>query len=951
MKSSEPLQTNLHILKTKLLIPELRAEIVHRTRLTERIEAGAHGPLTLISAPAGFGKTTLLVEWLRQTARPAVWLSLDPQENDTSRFFNYFTDAINTLYPEVSKEILDLVYSMKSFSAEDLLTLLINQVAAAEKEFTVILDDYHVIENPDIHAGVTFFIEHMPPNFHLLIASRTQPPLPAARLRSRNQVMELTAADLRFNLEETTAFLNQTMGLTLTDPDAAALEQRTEGWITGLQMAALSLRSRSDWKEFILSFSGQHPYVFEFLAEEVLHQQPPEVQDFLLRTSILDMMTGPLCETVVGPQLPEGQGQEMLDMLFRCNLFVNPLDQNHHLYRYHNLFASFLEHLLEDRHPEEVPLLHRRAAHWFEQQGILEEAFKHFLAAGDVECAADGVERSVEIMMKDGGIPLLLGWIKQLPRQLVEHRPRLCLVQAWSLMLIHMDLEGSERCLQLTAAGIAAQRSSRTADEAQSLQMLNNLEGEMLACQSMLATIRGEEKVSLELIRRALESLPPENLFLRSFVSLDMGIYNMMKGRGQEAERLLKEAVHVAQRAGNLMVAVIAWAELGDLYIAQGKLQQALSTYDYALRYVKGPNGKPLLMTGSLYVGIGEVLREQNKLDEAVENLKKGIELSQSWMSMSTLDGHISLARIRQAQGDLDGAMDEMKIARQLAESTESSQLDDFLVTNYSIRMELQRGSLQTAVSLAYQKDPLYHQTSAHDLNYSIQELRRITEARVWLALARAENAPEFLSRARNELQTLLAETETQGRHGMSIEILCLLALVYQEQHEPEQAQTTLRRALAMGELEGYARVFVDEGIPMGNLLALCLAQEPQNSPELHLPTSSYMLGLLGQIEQETGSAWREASRWAQRAVPPPVTPAAVPLPPIGNELLVEPLTPRELEVLRCVAAGASNKEIAQELCLAINTVKRHTNNIFSKLGVNSRAQAAARARELGLIP
>ena len=936
------------LIQTKLLCPRLRVGLVKRLRLRALLDAGVQRALTLISAPAGFGKTTLLAGWAADQSMPVAWLSLDRQDNDLHRFLTYLTQAIEKAVYTSGAQPAGLTGAVQALSLEASLTLIINELAMLTADVALVLDEYHVIDNPEIHRAMDFLLDHQPPRLHLLVASRTDPPLALHLLRARNQIVEIRSSDLQFTRAEATAFLKQTMGLNLSDESIAALDEHAEGWVTGLQFAALAAqdgglgdaRAAGD----LVSVSAHNQYLFDFMAAEVLYQQPEEVQQFLLRTSILDNLTGPLCDAVAAPTAPEGHGQKMLQNLYHHNLFLTALDDAHRVFRYHALFADFLQQALKESYPQEVPELHRRAEAWCIQQGQTEQAIKHALAAGDLEKASDLMEQNNESIMPASGIVSLLSWIRSLPVEWVNRRPRLCLSYAWGLILnfeIDHAEEWIERAMQ-TLPPAVFQTAAQDMDP-----QTRALLGEIEVCQVYVATLRGQGTKSIELSRQALEHLPPDNLFFRSLLALDRGIFHMFHGDVLEAEKTMAEVVRISQQAGNVMTQVLARAQLGEAQALQGRLSRAQATYRQAIQYAQTPDGSPIAIAGLLYIGLGDVLRERNELDAAAQNLIRGITLSREWMRASVFDGYLSLASLSQSQGNPQAVQTYLAEAQHLADSTDASQWDDMLVSAVTAQLALQRGHLQTALNWADQEELLEARPEkcSAQLPFQIHELQQLTLARLWLALGRQEHQPNAAQRALDILDCLEPELQRLGRSGPLIQLRLLRALACQEQDQLSAALQCLQSALAHSEVEGHVRCLLDEGTPMARLVALQLSAQRRVANGAQFPSTGYLRQLLD---------WFAADALAQGE------PATVPSGKLQVEVApsiqqvqadyIEPLTPREMEVLRLIASGLSNQDIAQQLCLSLNTVKRHVNSILSKLGITSRTQAVVRARELGLL-
>lgn len=920
------------ILSTKLYIPPLRPNLTPRPRLIERLNRGLRQApgVTLISAPAGFGKTTLVNEWLRQSDLCAAWLSLDETDNDPVRFLTYLVAALQQIGHTIGQIGQGIVQTPHSAPTEAMLTVLINEIAATSTPFVLVLDDYHVIKAQSIHHALTFLLEHLPPHtgpggqcqgMHMVITCRADPPLPLARWRGRGQLTELREADLRFTSEEAAAFFNRISGLNLSAAQVKALVNRTEGWITGLHLAALSMQGHDDLTGFINGFTGSHRYILDYLTDEVLSRQPEEVQGFLLRTSILDRLSGPLCDAVVvrgageqrsrgendlsapppdssapWPVGPPASSQEILEYLESANLFLISLDDERHWYRYHHLFADLLRHRLRRNSPGQLPALHRRASEWYEQNGLPAEAIGHALAAADFERAAALIEQSAREVLTRGEIAMLLSWLDNLPDELAHSRPRLRIFNAWARAM--------------TGQPDAAESYLQDIDS-------EGLQGEVAAVRAYMAFLQ-QDSCAIELSRQALEHLPKQNSFMRSIMAMRLGTaYYWALGDPVAAMRSLTEAISLGQAAGDSYLVLMATSTLGQAQQMRGQLYQAAETYRQALQLATRSSaqgegrgrgsGHPPPFAGLAHIGLAGLLYEWNDLDEAQRHAQEGIRLGERGQSVDVLQGgcsYLTLAQVYQARGEVDNALEMMRKAEQFAQSHNQAYVIA-LAAALRARLWLVQGNVTAASRWAQERG-----LSANDeLSYA-RETEYITLARVLLAQGQAGEALGLLAR-------LLEAAQAAERMGSTIKVLALQALTFEAQGDVDRAVSALEQALCLAEPESYIRTFVDEGWPMAALLRQALSQGL---------APSYTSRLLAALGESAG----------------PASPVAQPL--------IEPLSERELEVLRLVAAGLSNREIAEELCLSINTVKAHTKNIYSKLNVRGRMQAADRARELDLL-
>jgi len=917
------------LLATKLHPPPVPPGLVSRPHLIDRLNEGLQGNLILLSAPAGFGKTTLLSEWIRNVptfqplnARTFCWLSLDETDNDPIRFFSYYITALQTIRGDLGETALAMMAATPP-PLEAALTVLNNEVSALRGEFVLVLDDYHLIESPAIHSGLAFWLEHMPPQMRLVIATRSDPPVHLARLRGRGLLTELRSSDLRFTLEEAQAFLNSRMRLGITPDGVAALNARTEGWIAGLHLAGISLRGRADAQAFIEAFTGSHQYVLDYLVEEVLIRQPESVQTFLMQTSILDRLSGPLCDAVIesresriensplfttlDSQFSTLSSQAVLEYLAQANLFIVPLDDERLWYRYHRLFVDFLRHRLQRLHGDQLPELHRKAALWFEGQGDAYTAVEHWLKSGELSRAADLVEHDGYSLLEQGLLTLLLSWLSRLPEELVASRPWLCVYHAWALLL-NGQLEAAERRLQdVERLGEIDPSSADGRD----------LRGHLTAIRGYSAAMQGKMLQAIELSRRALELLPEDNLSLRSLIYYLLGGISIMSEDLEGAREALERAAQLAQAAGNIHVAVPALCTIGWLQAERGQLQSAFETYQGAMRVATARGGRALPVSAMAQDGMGALYYEWNDLPAAHQHLLEGIELSRQWGNVDTLvSGAITLSRVLQAQGDPAGALATLQEA-------EESLSGHHVTPRTAARLEVSRGRYwlrQGDLAPAARR----RQQSGIDAQGEIGYLRLVE----YITLARLLMVEGNHGAALHLLERLSEFASDMGLNQYLIEIMALQALILQAQGASDQAQEVLGKSLALAQPEGFVRAFVDEGPPMALLL---------RQAALRGIGSDYIDRLLVAFAGETKDERPKAKADAQSFV-------------VRSSALVEPLTAREIELLRLVAAGLSNQEIAEKLVIAVGTVKAHTASIYGKLDVRSRTQAVARARELGLL-
>jgi LuxR family maltose regulon positive regulatory protein len=903
------------ILATKLVLPPPQHALVPRPHLIARLDAAFAYPVTIISAQAGSGKTSALRSWASRHDALVTWLSLDPEDNDPTRFWTYVIAALQRLQPGLAEQSHAALqaHDQQSRSIESVLTLLLNDLVtfpderssqaprpahgSSRSHMALVLDDYHVIDNPAIHAGIAFLIDHLPAHLHLLIASRSDPPLPLARWRVRNQLHDIRFEDLRFSAEEAAFFLNQIMGLQLVAEDVAALAARTEGWIAGLHLAALSLQSRDAEakRQFVSAFSGSQRYILDYLVEEVLNRQPEHIQYFLLRTSVLEYMLGSLCNALTG----HNDGQAMLEALERANLFVSPMAEDRRWYRYHQLFAEVLRLRLQRDAPDLVPVLHRKAAIWYAEHDLIDDAMYHALQEGDAAWIAELIERYAEETLRRGEGETLRRWLAVVPVEVARTRPRLMLARAVvALNTGHLD----QADVLLDEVTPAAPDEPYTPSIGRDASMLANVPAARELLRASLAGLRGDVAQSLTSMQRALSLMNEQEHGPRMSLRWSMALVDWMRGRLAKAEQAYLDLYAEGQAAGAPHAVLGANALLARVRRARGRLGEALQTYQDGLAFAAGVGAAATPTVAMAYVGMAEVFYQRNQLDQALRYATAAIPLGQQLVSMLTAaTGRAVLAWTHQALGDQAAARAAIDDASRLLPTDQVAALHNPVPAERA-RLLLAQGDLQAALDWATAR----RLSDTDELCYP-HERDYLVFARILLA----QNAPD---RALRMLERLEALAREQGRLESVLEARALTALAQAALGERASAQAALGEALALAQPEGYVRIFADEGAPMAALLR-------QVTGELR----PFALQVLAAIDGSPG-------------------------PPEPSTALVEPLTERELDVLRALAAGLSNRAIAQHLYLSVATVKVHLKHIYGKLAVNSRTEALARARQLNLL-
>jgi len=891
---------NTELLKTKLYQPQTPPELISRLRLIQKLNTGLAGKLTLISAPAGYGKTTVLSEWISSTEIPTCWVSLDASDNDPARFWAYVIAALQTIKSKLGSAAEKLVKSRQQLPTEAILTSLINDISTDDSELIMVLDDYYLIDSTVIHKAVSFLIDHLPSQLHLVISGRSDPPLPLANLRAKGLLSELRTADLRFTQQEASDFLKLATETELSESDVLRLEERTEGWIASLQMAALSLKGREDVAGFINSFSGSHRYILDYLTDEVLRRQNERTRSFLLKTSIVDHLCGPLCDALAGSD----DSQHTLEQLDEANLFVTPLDDKRYWYRYHRLFADLLKNQLMRTYPDDIHNLHLTAAKWYEENGFVHGAMHHVFAVNDFEYAADLIEQSAFDLLTEGKSYALQTWLAKLPKELVASRPWLCIWGGWSYLLTTAQPSDIEPFLSNVDDKLP-QIDEQCKDIPNDT---SKIKGYSLTLRAILARHTGDLKRSIELSHQASEYVSEDDQFARSFILLNLTVSHFYNGELEIARIFAEKTMAHARETETIYDDIVCTILMAHIEEQQGNLTKAKIIFEQAIELGTQPGNYILPATCRAFLGLGTIAYEQNELDTAQDYFNKAIELARQGNEiLTTISGYVSLAWLNQVRGNADKADELLGQAQSLAYKAYTADIEGYF-QSWRARFALARGDLDTAGRWAEEQKSAFF--SPDTLFYTYAYGLTSTFIRVCIATGKLDGILPTLDNTKRNL-------DSQGQTSLLIEVLALESIVLDAIGDTEKAIVVLKQALKTAEPQGYIRLFIDEGEPMAKLLRLAASR-------------GIMLSYVNKLRSAMHNQKQEQSD--------------------KQSPLVEPLSQRELEVLELLDAGKSNHQIADELILSIGTVKKHVYNIYSKLGVERRTQAISRSRELGLI-
>lgn len=897
---------------TKLFVPQVHPDMVVRARIVQRLEEGLRRRLTLISAPAGFGKTTLVSDWHHSGSRDDVavaWLSLDERDNDTGRFLTYLVEAFHLANPEIGDDARVLTTSMPNVQPELILTRLINSVGYLSGQVALVLDDYHVIENPGIHNAMDFFIEHLPPQLHVILTCRTDPPLSLARLRVRGEVIDIGAEDLRFTVQETTDFLQNAIGRDIGAGDILELERRTEGWAAGLQLAAISLRDRDDVHAFIHSFSGQHHHIVDYLVDEVLNRQPVATQEFLLRTSLFDRFTADLCDAVTR----RGDSHAMLESLERSNLFITALDSERRWFRYHHLFAGVLRRKLRQAQPDVILDLHRRASIWFEEHGDPIEAIWQSINGEDWRRAGDLIEANERLLFSRGQSRALLRLTQAVPNEVVLSRPWLLNARAWA-QILNGEVENSRR--DLTALVGLIERIERDPSRAGEISEIERgqIRGSLAAARAMNSILANDFEATLKFSDEALGQLPEEDIGRRSMTKGVRAQALWLSGDLQSSADASREMIELSKLTEAPLFRIIGLLTVGSIEVEWGHFDRAAALYEQAIDYAEGRGLSNWQYVGRVLSFQSEIPYERNDLEEALDIAKRGREIAGHWASRQAYDvTYLHLARVHYARRDLDSARSVLSEAPAYANAGPGA-AKAAQVEALQALVDLESGERERLGRI--ESDLLAAASGLRDRVWLWTPAMRV-RGQVLNALGRYDDALSILA----PLFDICIE---RGWVRQAIQTGAVLAISHHGRGDQSAAVRTLEQVLTYAEPHGFLRSILDAGAGIDQVIEAALKRRRE---ERHDTAYLNRLLKIAREERQRGSAASATQRG-----------------------LVEPLSEREIEVLRLIAAGYSNAEIADEIYVVVGTVKAHAHNIYTKLGVRNRTQAIKRARELGLV-
>lgn len=928
------------LIKTKLMTPAVRENLVHRQNLVDTIETGIQQGFILISSPPGYGKTTLVADWASQTRSPIGWLSLDPNDNDLTTFCRYLAALCKKLVPEL--EFAEVTYSIEGrpmLALKSIMIALINACAEMDTEATIILDDYHLIDNRQIHEGVAFLLEHFPKGLRFILITRRDPPFSLARLRANGKILEIRSADLEFSIDQVRTFLAQIHLLIPEESEVRQLYDTTEGWVTGLQLLSLILKNPRKLPATGLTLSSETSLTIEYMIDEVLSHQPPRVHEFLLRTSILENLNSSLCSYVLNNATPAPECQEYLETLYHTNQFISPLDDQDHWFRYHSLFSGALQHLLKERYADEIPTLYNRASEWCEQHGFFEEALNYAEKADNPKRIVSLLEKyAINAVMQNRGLEII-GSIRRIDKSILGSSPWLSLIYSWRC-LFSFELEVGKIWLEK-----ACELGETTGTSAVPKSLENIFWGLIALEQSILKAADGENEAAMAHAKQAASLLPPENDFSHSFALLNQAITLTIDAETDQAIRILDETIRISQRAGNWFVMLFARCSLGSLYVSCGKLNAAMLLFNQTKSFFAATPGQFSTFEELIDKELGSIYLARNQLAEAEVYFQKCLKNGKSDYMLNNFDTHIRLAYFYQCKGDPLNAKAEFDRARELCSQSQSF-LDDVILNLNEGKWALLKGQVFTAqkilqnIELVQQEPPegITEKQTGQPIKYpkALRINAQLVSVRLDLIQGQAANSDDKLKQAKEKLNQIIPDLTARNLIERLIEALILSAFVAQELDDPDQMMAALESALRFAEPESFRQVFINEGIPMSRALLQYLNLRKQRESTEPLPTREFISDLLFRLsgkEDHTPDEHAFSEKQEEE-----------------NLFLTDLLTVRENEVIRLVAKGRSNSEIAGDLFISVNTVKRHLNNAYLKLGVSTRTQAIRVARNQGLI-
>lgn len=884
------------LLNTKIFIPPVRSVLVSRPELIERLNAGLSSKLTLVSAPAGFGKTTLISEWISQSKRLFCWYSLDDNDNDPGRFLAYMVASLQSIQIKVDPEPIKRLQNPEQGQIETILNDLINQITEAQFQFALVLDDYHLIQNQEVHQILSYLLEHLPTQTNIVIVTRADPPINIARLRARGQLNEFRAADLRFNSSEGGQFLNQIAELDLDPGDVQKLVSRTDGWIAGLQLASLALKGRQDPSDYIQHFSGSQDYVFDFLTIEVLNQQPAYIQDFLLKTAILKRLTAPLCEVLTDRK----NSQQILKELRVKNIFLNSLDDENQWFAYHRLFRDLLTQQLIEKYAHLLPDLYLKASLWSEKFGIWDEAIDYALEGQHIDRAADLVASQAQRILQQSEIATFLRWVEKLPESAVHARPNLCIYAAWALLISNQNINIAVEYLD------------------QVTTMDTDIQAKLSAVRSIQAAFQRQIPESVRLAKEALQQLPEDEYFFRQIAGWNLSGALYISGDEDDGIRVLEDVARVSIASDNRMVATVSLCRLGSIWLQQGDLFQAHNCFHQAMQIASHGRSQPIPAACEAMLGLGKIYWERYQLESASQMLADGLELSKRWREIATIEGRITLAHLLLTQNDIDFANQMISTAKEIAAHKIQTETGRNYVDLQEAHLQLRQGNFVFSRVWADKRklknylviDELHPSRSiSSDL---IRDLELVVFARILLAEKRYNQALELLLK-------LLAEFSRLRNLSKVIETKILAAVAQHGLGNHHKAIESIKGALDLAAPAEYIRIFIEDGHAVLNLIPQLQTKGAlSHFVQKILDVSPNVVSQTNQIEDAVGS--------------------------------LERLSEREIEILRFLDSELNVPEIAADIHISVSTLRTHIRNIYRKLDTHSRFETISKARDMNLI-